>query len=74
MEMKWAQREMDWVFLFVPGVHMESYVLPERPSGLKKAMVWAGVPRSLQALRQEHGTEAWGCLAGKATGRALTPY
>lgn len=29
---------------------MESYVLPERPSGLKKAMALAGVPRSLQAL------------------------
>lgn len=41
---------MDWVFLFIPGVPMESYVLPERPSGLKKAMALAGVPRSLQAL------------------------
>lgn len=50
MEMKWAQREMDWVLLFVPGVRMESYVLPERPSGLKKTMVWAQVPHSLQAL------------------------
>lgn len=55
MEMKWAQREMDWVLLFVPGVRMESYVLPERPSGLKKAMVRAQVPHSLQALTRLAG-------------------